>query len=84
MQQHLGETVRQAVITGAAAGALNVTRHGLGTGDPEAIARLRETVKVRAIVDDSAAGVEQPVTGHVSPDGLAALADPAAPGQEVP
>ncbi|GAA5211127.1 1-phosphofructokinase family hexose kinase [Microbacterium kyungheense] len=71
-----GEPVREAIVTGAAAGALNVTRHGLGTGDPEAIALLRESVAVREIVDDSAAGVDQSVTGHVSPDGLAALADP--------
>jgi 1-phosphofructokinase len=71
-----GEGARDAVVTGVAAGALNVTRHGLGTGDPDTIARLREAVSVREFVDDSVAGVEQPVTGHVSPDGLAALADP--------
>jgi 1-phosphofructokinase len=71
-----GESVREAIITGVAAGALNVTRHGLGTGDPDTIARLRESVRTRELVDDSAAGVVQPVTGHVSPDGLAALADP--------
>lgn len=71
-----GESVREAVVTGAAAGAMNVTRHGLGTGDPETIARLRDAVVVRGLVDDSAAGISQPVTGHVSPDGLAALADP--------
>lgn len=70
-----GEPVREAVVTGAAAGALNVTRHGLGTGDPETIGLLRQAVGVREIVDDSTAGVEQAVTGHVSPDGLAALAD---------
>ncbi|WP_272943140.1 1-phosphofructokinase family hexose kinase [Microbacterium yannicii] len=70
-----GESVRESIKTGAAAGALNVTRHGLGTGDPGAIARLRESVTVREIIDDSAASIDQPVTGHVSPDGLAALAD---------
>jgi 1-phosphofructokinase len=70
-----GESPRDAVITGAAAGALNVTRHGLGTGDAEAIARLREKVGARELVEESAAGVDQPVTGKVSPDGLAALAD---------
>jgi 1-phosphofructokinase len=69
-----GESPREAIVTGAAAGALNVTRHGLGTGDPETIERLREAVTVRELVDDSAAGVEQRVTGHVSPEGLAALA----------
>ncbi|MCC2033803.1 PfkB family carbohydrate kinase [Microbacterium allomyrinae] len=75
-----GESVRDAIITGAAAAALNVTRHGLGTGDPEAIARLREAVSVREILDESAAGIDQPVTGHVSPDGLAALAENAESG----
>ena len=79
-----GESVREAIVTGAAAGALNVTRHGLGTGDPDAIARLREAVTTREIVDDvdnSATGVEQPQTGHVSPDGLAALAEPEEPAE---
>lgn len=42
-----GESPRDAVTLGAAAGALNVTRHGLGTGDAETIARLREKVEVR-------------------------------------
>ena len=71
-----GETTREAIVTGVAAGALNVTRHGLGTGDPDAIAELRAAVNVRVIVDDTAAEVAQPVTGPVSPDGLAALAQP--------
>lgn len=69
-----GETPREAVTLGAAAGALNVTRHGLGTGDREAIELLRGEVTVRDLPDDRAA-VDQPVTGRVSPDGLAALAD---------
>lgn len=70
-----GETPREAVLLGAAAGALNVTRHGLGTGDAEAIARLREGVSARELVDEQSADVEQPVTGRVSPVGLAALAE---------
>ncbi len=73
--------VRDAIVTGAAAAALNVTRHGLGTGDPETIAALRAAVTVREIVDEAEAGIAQPVTGHVSPDGLAALAEPAAPAE---
>lgn len=71
-----GERPRDAVVTGVAAGALNVTRHGLGTGDPGAIAQLREAVRVRELPDPDAAEPEQPVTGRVSPEGLAALADP--------
>ena len=44
-----GGDLREAITLGAAAGALNVTRHGLGTGDPKTIAKLRELVKVRTI-----------------------------------
>jgi 1-phosphofructokinase len=72
----LGQSLREAILTGAAAGALNVTRHGLGTGDPEVIDRLRQSVVVRELVEETDAQPEQPVTGHVSPDGLAALAQP--------
>lgn len=69
-----GETPREAVTMAAAAGALNVTRHGLGTGDPEAIARLRDEVTVRVLDDETDTDMPQPDTGRVSPDGLAALA----------
>ena len=41
-----GGTVRDAITLGAAAGALNVTRHGLGTGDAVTIEKLRELVTV--------------------------------------
>jgi 1-phosphofructokinase len=64
-----GEELREAVALGAAAGALNVTRHGLGTGDPQTIAKLRELVKVRTI--------DTPVTSitqSISLDELAAKA----------
>ncbi len=84
-----GEEVRSAVTMGAAAGALNVTRHGLGTGDADAIAQLREAVATRELPDETVAEVDQPAMGHVSPDGLAALAEPAdepvgpdSPGEE--
>ena len=64
-----GEELRDAVALGAAAGALNVTRHGLGTGDPQTIAKLRTLVKVRTI--------DTPVTSitqSISLDELAAKA----------
>lgn len=67
-----GEGLRDAIGLGAAAGALNVTRHGLGTGDAESIIRLRDRVSVRELVD----GDNTPKDGRrVSPDGLAALTD---------
>lgn len=48
-----GHTVRDAVRVGAAAGALNVTRHGLGTGDRGAIMTLVEHVTIEAIESGS-------------------------------
>lgn len=71
------ESARNAVTLGAAAGALNVTRHGLGTGDPEAIRRLRETVRTRSVAPETNASPA--VTERVSPDELATLADPEDP-----
>ena len=41
-----GGDLREAVRTGAAAGALNVTRHGLGTGRHEAILELAARVRL--------------------------------------
>lgn len=41
-----GGDIRTAVRTGAAAGALNVTRHGLGTGRRDAIAGLVDRVRL--------------------------------------
>ncbi|MDF2507933.1 MAG: phosphofructokinase [Microbacterium sp.] len=66
-----GESIRDAIALGAAAGAANVTRHGLGTGDPATILRLRDGVSLRDL-DETA----EEATGRVSPDGLAALAEP--------
>lgn len=72
-----GDGMRAAVALGAAAGALNVTRHGLGTGERATIERLREAVVTVELDAEASAGGEQPVTGRVSPDGLATLAEPA-------
>ncbi|TFC42297.1 phosphofructokinase [Cryobacterium sp. TMT1-21] len=41
-----GGTIEEAVSVGAAAGALNVTRHGLGTGKAETVRLLRDHVRV--------------------------------------
>lgn len=67
-----GDAVREAITLGAAAGALNVTRHGLGTGDSSTILRLREGVTMRDIHLDG----ESPPEGKVSPDDLATMVDP--------
>jgi len=65
-----GGTVREAARLGVAAGALNVTRHGLGTGDARTIERIRDLVVSRPIRDKSEAA---PVPAReVSPDELAA------------
>ena len=60
-----GGTVEDAVALGAAAGALNVTRHGRGTGEAAAVRKLRELVEVHRI--ESAT---HPPT-QLSPDDLA-------------
>jgi 1-phosphofructokinase len=44
-----GEEVTEAVTLGAAAATLNVTRHGLGSGDAEAIRRMRAEVRVEPL-----------------------------------
>lgn len=60
-----GASLVDAVRLGAAAGALNVTRHGLGTGDAGAIERIRDLVSVREL------DAEPPTAHDVSPDELA-------------
>jgi 1-phosphofructokinase len=42
-----GKSFENALKLGAAAGALNVTRRGLGTGAREEIERLAERVEIR-------------------------------------
>lgn len=46
-----GGDIKTAVRTGAAAGALNVTRHGLGTGRRDAIAGLVDRVRLVPVDD---------------------------------
>ncbi|MDR5699791.1 1-phosphofructokinase family hexose kinase [Agromyces aerolatus] len=58
-----GDEVADAVQLGAAAAALNVTRHGLASGDAEAIRRLRAEVGIEPVRGDGA--------GQVSPAELA-------------
>lgn len=69
-----GEQLRDAITLGAAAGALNVTRHGLGTGDADLIESLREKVVVREGPHVHTDGLGP--ADRVSPEGLAALAEP--------
>jgi 1-phosphofructokinase len=49
-----GLEIEDALRVGVAAGALNVTRHGLGTGDPEEIASIAAQVEVRSLDADPA------------------------------
>lgn len=48
-----GDSIQQAVALAAAAGALNVTQHGLGTGDAETIRRMRELVTLDPVGTES-------------------------------
>ena len=41
-----GGDLREAVCTGAAAGAVNVTRHGLGSGQPDVIGEIAGRVRL--------------------------------------
>jgi 1-phosphofructokinase len=67
-----GRGLDDAVRLGAAAGALNVTRHGLGTGQRDEIERLAEHVHIRPLL---AGPDRQPRV--TSPADLAARARPA-------
>jgi 1-phosphofructokinase len=60
-----GGSMTEAAALGAAAGSLNVTRHGRGTGDAEAITKLRKLVRVRTV------GSEAEPAARLSPAELA-------------
>jgi 1-phosphofructokinase len=47
-----GGDLREAIRIGAAAGALNVTRHGLGTGRAEAVRELASRVRLTALDEE--------------------------------
>lgn len=57
-----GGDIEDAIRLGAAAGMLNVTRHGLGTGDVEAVLKLRELVEVEALESSRSTGASEKVT----------------------
>jgi 1-phosphofructokinase len=54
-----GGAITEAVQAGAAAGALNVTRHGLGTGEPGAVSQLRERVRLVPVGNRAPEGRER-------------------------
>ncbi|WP_457963727.1 PfkB family carbohydrate kinase [Arthrobacter sp. D1-29] len=60
-------TLHDAVILGTAAGAQNVTRHGLGTGEATAIRELANLVRIVPLDDTT----EQEPAQQMSPDELA-------------
>jgi 1-phosphofructokinase len=72
-----GGSVSDAALLGAAAGAQNVTRHGLGTGEAATIERLRELVVVRPLPGGGAPEAPAPPAREVSPDDLAHLVEEA-------
>jgi len=61
-----------AVRLGAAAGALNVTRSGLGTGDGSAVIRLLPHIRLQPLPSDLQQGDRQHRRRVASPDELAA------------
>jgi 1-phosphofructokinase len=65
-----GGSVSDAALLGAAAGAQNVTRHGLGTGEAATIERLRELVRLRPLPGGGAPDDDLPVR-EITPTELA-------------
>ncbi|HET8975050.1 MAG TPA: PfkB family carbohydrate kinase [Solirubrobacterales bacterium] len=58
-----GLEIEDALRIGMAAGALNVTRHGLGTGHAREISALAPQVRVEALGDVPSASKEAPASG---------------------
>lgn len=77
-----GGSVPDAAVLGAAAGAQNVTRHGLGTGDAATIERLRERVVIRPLRGDGDPQSPEPPVREVTPAELAGQVGDAAHGGE--
>lgn len=46
-----GKSMNDALQFGAAAGAVNVTRRGLATGQPDLIAKMVENIRVRRMTE---------------------------------
>jgi 1-phosphofructokinase len=67
-------SIAETVALGAAAGSLNVTRHGLGSGERVAIEELMDKIELRSVVTSDA--VESPRAPTTTPDELAARAQP--------
>lgn len=78
----VGGSVSDAVVLGAAAGAQNVTRHGLGTGEAATIQRLRQLVVLRALPGGGALEDESHAARVVTPTELAVLVEEATHGDE--
>ncbi len=73
----VGGSVSDAALLGAAAGAQNVTRHGLGTGEAATILRLRELVVLRPLPGGGALEGDAPHAREVTPTELAVLVEEA-------
>ncbi len=52
-----GAGLAEAVRFGAAAGAVNVTRHGLGTGHVEAVSEVAKRVRLVPVPDEGSGDV---------------------------
>jgi 1-phosphofructokinase len=69
-----GGRIEEAIRLGAAAGALNVTRHGLASGNRDAIERLAERITLSSCSPPGPVGAAVPVTA--TPEELAERARP--------